>query len=891
MAVNITFDNDRTTTGIQDLTLDEDPGVQTPATADDGNDTDVTNTGGTIGGLTTVMNDILNAATVFGFGAFQLSAAQEAYIALVDGASSSLDFVKVEVTNGEVIDDLFFSDANGQPLNGDQVVGMQTLDGEDVFLWSSGDLCIATTSATLGEGRIVAVFCLHEDTTDHLEAQIQFVALEPLSHPDGTDADDTLAFTDVLNVSASGSISFDFDNLESGNFLWVAIGNSSAGLLVTGQDLNVNDTAGAKQGDMTKGGSDPSDSMNTSQGGINATIGVNAQHFTDGPKVNGADTDGPVAVFTLVDGFVPLDNNPDEQATGTNVKQIDYDDYIDTSSVDIFISQTVGNDDATMKISLFNASLVGSTPEEGYSGANPYIGNQDTDSALTDDAEVNVGSVTIGSDTWLSTDAGIGSGITKNGITVSINGNDVVVDGVTTADTITVEALSGTFNRFTVQGLAGTADFDIGRIDIDNVVGDTEAVGGQLLVDDDGPVINPLINNGSVQYVVAATDSDLLNGASGTDVSGSFEITAVSPSTTNLLGVTLTARIDPNDNTLVNIYQDLNATDGFQSGAGGDLLYYTLSLQDLTTAGDGTITGDLDSWVFTVHNAPSAPPLEFNFAGLPSGQNLFGMVASAGAPNGPGVLFFGEDSQIKNNGEFTNTSDTINTSQGGGPTTIGNTNQMVDQGEGIYFTIINDPADAFLANVTGGLDQNEADDADNMDFASLREVASAFFRVSQTQGNDEEAASIEAFNITKPADDRDILTASGQNHVDIVKVNVWADFVGGDLLETSTGTDGGLDADITVTIDSDGIAHVIGLESGYVVEWITDDPSTMAVEKHDQALITGEAGKFDIGGFGISEAQQVPDHFYDFTVKLTDADGDFVTDTFRVEIDAAPFVV
>ena len=134
---------------------------------------------------------------------------------------------------------------------------MKTLDGQSVYLWSSGDLAIATTSATEGAGRIVAAFSLQEDA-DSLNAQIQMVALEQLDHPIGTDPDDELDFTDVLNVSASGSITFDFDELKSGSSLWVAVGNAAGGLLVTGGDPVV-DGANKK--------TNASDVIHTSRGG------------------------------------------------------------------------------------------------------------------------------------------------------------------------------------------------------------------------------------------------------------------------------------------------------------------------------------------------------------------------------------------------------------------------------------------------------------------------------------------------------------------------------------------------------------------------------------------------------------------------------------------------
>ena len=117
-------------------------------------------------------------------------------------------------------------------------------------------------------------------------------------------------------------------------------------------------------------------------------------------------------------------------------------------------------------------------------------------------------------------------------------------------------------------------------------------------------------------------------------------------------------------------------------------------------------------------------------------------------------------------------------------------------------------------------------------------------------------------------------------------MSVWSDAVDGNLLETTVaGADGGQSGAINVFIDSDGIAHISGLEAGYVVSWETD-----GVDKFDQVLIEGTAGKFDIGGIGISEAQAVPDQTLTFDVTLTDGDDDPMTDTFQVYVDAVPFL-
>jgi hypothetical protein len=152
--------------------------------------------------------------------------------------------------------------------------------------------------------------------------------------------------------------------------------------------------------------------------------------------------------------------------TGQNVKQIDYDDYINVSSASVFISQLTGGSTANIHFSFFEAGGDGTDkapglllPEEGYSAPNvsnpySYIGNQDTDSNLTDDTAVAIASVTIGGFTW----DGSNSGTQQGGITVTIDGNDVTVDGAQANELITFTALNdpqstvdGTFNRIDIR--------------------------------------------------------------------------------------------------------------------------------------------------------------------------------------------------------------------------------------------------------------------------------------------------------------------------------------------------------------------------------------------------------------------------------------------------------
>jgi hypothetical protein len=81
---------------------------------------------------------------------------------------------------------------------------------------------------------------------------------------------------------------------------------------------------------------------------------------------------------------------------------------------------------------------------------------------------------------------------------------------------------------------------------------------------------------------------------------------------------------------------------------------------------------------------------EFSLAGAPSGQNLFLTFGEAGdgiANNGIGdgnvcIVVTGQFPVDESTGANITSGQTVNTGQGGGGTTLGNTNQMVDPGEG-----------------------------------------------------------------------------------------------------------------------------------------------------------------------------------------------------------------
>jgi len=844
MPITLTLDGD--------YTLDETSALQNGAdTSPSGTPTDDSDV------------DVTTLPTEFYDYLFTDLALDDSFPTLVGAAQSASGILNV--TADTPIDTFGITGAGGVVLDGTQSSGLFTTDGDEIFLWSALD-GQAVVGKTAGGDVVFAVYLEPGTTVDgSTDYTMWSVTFEALQDPDNPDQDEAVDLLQNAYVTATGSKEFNFDELPSGNNLFGMVGDADDAILVIGAlPVLKND------GTYVTGGSNPSDTINTSKGGGPTTIGVDNQAFDDYTAAAGKPVppnDG--AFFTYVE-----DPNPAYLAGATDgLDQNEADDadncqFGDTKEVHgafLKIVQVTGNGDASLSLTAYDIDTTSTlTAPSARNFVLSDMGNAD------DQVDITHVWVYNGSIDPLNLVEESGQNLDPT-VSITIDADGIAhISGLQDGQLVVWET-TDVHDQVKVLAEDGSQPFDIGLFGVTEGAVVSESLAGHAFVEDDGPSIGP-VDDGSVQFVAGDFDTHSLNGDPGND-GASYAITDFTPSF-SYLGITVIG--EQTSDTEVLYFQDKGGTVG-SFDAGTDLLYFTLSL-DTTGAG---------SYTFTVNNAPEAPPLEFNFAGLPSGQNLFGMVSESGNPDGAGALFFGENAVInQTTGVFTNASDTINTSKGGGPTTIGVNNQMIDPGDGVYFTLINDPEDAYLANVSGGLNQNEADDADNMQFDSLKEVDSAFFRVSQTQGNAVEACTVEAFNINDTADPSDLIAASGQNHVDLVSVSVWSDKVGGNLLETTVGgADGGGNIDIEVFIDSDGIAHVSGLEAGYVVSWETD-----GVDKFDQVLIEGAAGKFDIGGIGISEAQLVPDQTLTFDVTLTDGDSDPVTDEFQVYVDAAPFL-
>ena len=235
--------------------------------------------------------------------------------------------------------------------------------------------------------------------------------------------------------------------------------------------------------------------------------------------------------------------------------------------------------------------------------------------------------------------------------------------------------------------------------------------------------------------------------------------------------------------------------------------------------------------------------LVFNFDQLASGANLFGVVGITSTA----LVVIGEDITLDAAGKYIpNQTDDIKTSQGGDGATIGVDSQMFDPGEGAYFTYVTN------TSVIG-----VGDNANSIQYGGTQEVTGAAFRISQTQGNALATAEISASDLADAPQGVAFVNARGTGDpVSITAVRVFN--AAGELIEEET--DGSAPSVDDPTVDivfSDGpdgarIATVSGLDDLYTIAW-----DTSAV--HDQVLIKGVAGKFDIGRFALTQAESDTD--------------------------------
>ena len=179
------------------LTLDQTAGIQT---------SDEVNVDSNGTALSSVGMDADFLTFLNGLG---LSAAQLNFAAFVEG-STEAGLVTVSTSPGETVKSLFFSDSAGNDLNGDLVPGVQLLDGSPLYMWSANNghvVLISTSNVAPAANTIAAAFYIESSDATNTSAKVESITFLPLKHLNPADPNDTVDFSDILNVSAAVVVS------------------------------------------------------------------------------------------------------------------------------------------------------------------------------------------------------------------------------------------------------------------------------------------------------------------------------------------------------------------------------------------------------------------------------------------------------------------------------------------------------------------------------------------------------------------------------------------------------------------------------------------------------------------------------------------------------------
>ena len=220
---------------------------------------------------------------------------------------------------------------------------------------------------------------------------------------------------------------------------------------------------------------------------------------------------------------------------------------------------------------------------------------------------------------------------------------------------------------------------------------------------------------------------------------------------------------------------------------------------------------------------------------------------------------------------------TVNTSKGGGDTTIGNSNQLMNgidpgkdvNGEAMVFTFVQNSADELLLGDLG--------DIETINYETLKLATKGKWSISQTQGGADYAVATMAAYSTDPEKTTDFFSGIDDDDdalVDITYVKIEGNF-GFSFEATYTGTvyDGianvftfsdrtfgnGKNADVfdvTITFKSGGDVEIVGLRAKDSITYETAaDHSRLILQNTG---IEAETLPWDIGGFELLDAVVTP---------------------------------
>ncbi len=305
---------------------------------------------------------------------------------------------------------------------------------------------------------------------------------------------------------------------------------------------------------------------------------------------------------------------------------------------------------------------------------------------------------------------------------------------------------------------------------------------------------------------------------------------------------------DPNGDVVFAAYLDTQTAAAGDVGATGArvwLAQYEPLVHPNATDPDDTVSPD------NVIYVNAATVSTFSLEGAPSGQNLFLMFGDGSPASG--------EKAIVVTGRAPASGDTVNTGQGGGGTTIGSNNQMLDPGEGLYFSFVTITG---TDNVVPNLDQTEADDAASIDFTAYHSSTGAKFSVVQLQPPKEATLTITAINNQNNDGANEVgtnyvagLGDADDAQVDITQVIVSIPVKQGKVvtIENHTFNGSGTQAGVTATF-TDGVVTLAGVEAGYGIAYTTAGGHNRVLIENSGNTVANLNSALDIGGFSLVDS-------------------------------------
>lgn len=245
----------------------------------------------------------------------------------------------------------------------------------------------------------------------------------------------------------------------------------------------------------------------------------------------------------------------------------------------------------------------------------------------------------------------------------------------------------------------------------------------------------------------------------------------------------------------------------------------------------------------------------FSLAGAPSGQQLFLMFTAEGAtPDATGripgvsIIVTGKDPLNQSASNLAITSaDTVNSSQGGGNTTLGTNNQAITEQEGLRFSFVTGAkADVTIPNLSPG----EAGVESNIDFTQYFGARAATFQIVQETGGTTAMIKLTAFTNAANVGG----SQSGVNFIDSY-ANDGTEKVAITVGSVTVKTFAGVTIAASITYNADGTVLITGVPDNSQITYGTSTDHNRVLIENAASLTAKNGDKthadFDIGGFKV----------------------------------------